>query len=99
MIEEPSPSRWTEKHRVIAEAATELFLRKGYQGMSMDDIAAEAAVSKQTVYQHFSDQEEPFAEIVLASTDQAEGLVRMVSTVLDTTTDLRSDLGNLAQQF
>ncbi|MGH8988543.1 MAG: TetR/AcrR family transcriptional regulator, partial [Acidimicrobiales bacterium] len=49
MIEEPSPSRWSKKHRAIAEAAAALFLRKGYQGTSMDDIAAEAAVSKQTV--------------------------------------------------
>jgi TetR/AcrR family transcriptional repressor of mexJK operon len=74
-------------------------LRKGYQGTSMDDIAAEAAVSKQTVYKHFSDKYQLFAEIVLATTDQAEGLVRMVSAALDTTTDLRADLGELARQF
>jgi TetR/AcrR family transcriptional repressor of mexJK operon len=49
MSDEPSPTRWSEKHRLIAEAATALFLRKGYLGTSMDDIAAEAAVSKQTV--------------------------------------------------
>ncbi len=99
MSDTPSPSRWTEKHLVIAEAATALFLRKGYQGTSMDDIAAEAAVSKQTVYKHFSDKYQLFAEIVLATTDQAEGLVRMVSAALDTTTDLRADLGELARQF
>ena len=99
MTETPSPSRWTEKHRVIADAAAALFLRKGYQGTSMDDVAAEAAVSKQTVYKHFSDKDQLFAEIVLATTDRAEGLVRMVSVALDTTTDLRADLGELARQF
>jgi TetR/AcrR family transcriptional regulator, mexJK operon transcriptional repressor len=96
---QPPPTRWSEKHQLIAEAATELFVRNGYLGTSMDDIAAEAAVSKQTVYKHFSDKEQLFAEIVLATTDQVEGLVRIVSTALETTTDLRADLGELARQF
>jgi TetR/AcrR family transcriptional repressor of mexJK operon len=99
MSVEPSPTRWSEKHRLIAEAASELFLRKGYLGTSMDDIAAEAAVSKQTVYKHFSDKDQLFAEIVLATTDQVEGLVRMVAATLETSTDLRADLGELARQF
>jgi len=38
---------------VILEAATMLFLRNGYLGTSVDDIAALAHVSKQTVYTHF----------------------------------------------
>jgi len=83
----------------VSAAATELFLRKGYLGTSMDDVAAEATVSKQTVYKHFSDNDQLFAEIVLATTDQVEGLVRMVSTALETTTDLQTDLGELARQF
>jgi TetR/AcrR family transcriptional repressor of mexJK operon len=99
MSAEPTPTRWSEKHRLIAEAATEIFLRKGYLGTSMDDIASEAGVSKQTVYKHFSDKDQLFAEIVLATTDQVEGLVRLVSTALETTTDLRADLGELARQF
>ncbi len=94
-----SPTRWSEKHRLIAEAATALFLRKGYLGTSMDDIAAEATVSKQTVYKHFSDKDQLFAEIVLATTDQIEGLVRMVAAALDTTVDLRRDLSELARSF
>jgi TetR/AcrR family transcriptional repressor of mexJK operon len=65
----------------------------------MDDIAAEAAVSKQTVYKHFSDKEQLFAQIVLATTDQTEGLVRMVSAAFETTNDLRTDLNDLARQF
>ena len=73
-----APNRWSEKHRVIAQAATTLFLDKGFLGTSMDDIAAEAGVSKQTVYKHFSDKDQLFAEIVLGTVDQVDGLVTMV---------------------
>src|SRR5438874_1011894 len=41
----------------ILEAATTLFLRRGYLGTSMDEIAALASVSKQTLYTHFADKE------------------------------------------
>jgi TetR/AcrR family transcriptional regulator, mexJK operon transcriptional repressor len=49
--------RSARKRRAIMEAATTVFLGKGYLGTSMDEIAALAAVSKQTVYKHFADKE------------------------------------------
>jgi AcrR family transcriptional regulator len=99
MSDAPTGSRWAEKHRLVAEAATSLFLCKGYLGTSMDDIAAEAGVSKQTVYKHFSDKEQLFGEIVLATVDGIEILVRMVGAALETTADPASDLRELARQF
>ena len=48
--------RSVRKRRTILEAATTLFLRNGYLGTSMDEIAALARVSKQTVYKHFADK-------------------------------------------
>ena len=41
--------RTARKRRAIMEAATALFLRDGYRNTSMDQVAADAAVSKQTV--------------------------------------------------
>lgn len=99
MAEQPAPPRWARKHQEILEAASTLFLHNGYPGTSMDDIAREAGVSKQTVYQHFSDKERLFADIVLATTGQVEGLVQLTGHALATTTDLPSDLGELARQF
>ena len=62
--------RSARKRRAILEAATTVFLSNGYLGTSMDEIAALARVSKQTVYKHFADKERLFAEIVTATVDE-----------------------------
>jgi TetR/AcrR family transcriptional repressor of mexJK operon len=49
------------KRKAILEAAKTLFLSNGYDGSSMDAIAAEAGVSKLTVYSHFTDKETLFS--------------------------------------
>src|SRR5579872_1826223 len=60
----------------IREAAAALFLEKGYQGTSMDDIAAAAHISKQTIYTHFADKEELFTDLVLGNTERVDEFVR-----------------------
>jgi TetR/AcrR family transcriptional regulator, mexJK operon transcriptional repressor len=62
--------RSTRKRRAILDAATTVFLSNGYVGTSMDEIAALARVSKQTVYKHFADKERLFSEIVTATVDE-----------------------------
>jgi TetR/AcrR family transcriptional regulator, mexJK operon transcriptional repressor len=81
------------------EAATTLFLRNGYQGTSMDDIAALAAVSKQTVYKHFADKERLFSDITLGITTNAEDFTNTVTVMLDGTDDLERDLRDLARRY
>jgi TetR/AcrR family transcriptional repressor of mexJK operon len=81
------------------EAATTLFLRKGYQGTSMDDIAALAAVSKQTVYKNFADKERLFSDITLGITANAEDFASTITTMLEDTDDLERDLGELARRY
>ncbi len=63
--------RSPSKHSAILHAATEVFLKRGYLGTSMDEVAARSAVSKQTVYQHFAKKEALFVEIVTTLTDAA----------------------------
>ena len=58
------------KRRAILEAAKTLFLRHGYDGSSMDAIAAEAGVSKLTVYSHFTDKETLFSAAVQAKCEE-----------------------------
>ena len=92
-------TRSGRKHKAIMEAATTVFLAKGYLGTTVDEIAALAAVSKQTVYKHFNDKEQLFAAIVLATTDDIDELVRLIASSLTGTVDIRKDMGGLARQL
>ncbi|NQD91076.1 TetR/AcrR family transcriptional regulator [Pseudomonas sp. CrR25] len=58
------------KRQAILEAAKILFLSNGYDGSSMDAIAAEAGVSKLTVYSHFTDKETLFSAAVQAKCEE-----------------------------
>jgi TetR/AcrR family transcriptional repressor of mexJK operon len=49
--------RSSEKGEAILEAASNLFLQRGLRGTSMDQVAKEAGVSKQTVYSHFENKD------------------------------------------
>lgn len=52
------------KPQQIREAAARLFLAQGYGAVSMDAVAREAGVSKATIYAHFADKAELFADLV-----------------------------------
>jgi TetR/AcrR family transcriptional regulator, mexJK operon transcriptional repressor len=80
-------------------AATAVFVAKGYDGTSMDEIAANASVSKQTIYKHFSDKDRLFTEIVLATTQRVDHVVTLVADALNDTRDLVADLTRLGRAF
>jgi len=60
-------TRGERKRAAILAAAEQVFSVKGYVGTSMDEVAAVAAVSKQTVYKHFADKEALFRELITAT--------------------------------
>ena len=96
--------RSARKRRAIMAAATALFLRDGYRNTSMDQVAADAAVSKQTVYKHFADKEQLFREIVLGVTGNSEAIITDLTSVLrnseiDSLADLRTVLTDLARRY
>ena len=80
------------------QAATSLFLSQGYPGTSMDQVAALAAVSKQTVYKHFGDKYRLFREIVLEVTPTVDSFVARLAG-LQQTQDLERDLRELARWY
>ncbi|HEY1727144.1 MAG TPA: TetR/AcrR family transcriptional regulator [Candidatus Baltobacteraceae bacterium] len=45
----------------LTDVALRVFARKGYDGASMDDVAAEAGITKASIYHHVSGKEELLA--------------------------------------
>jgi TetR/AcrR family transcriptional regulator, mexJK operon transcriptional repressor len=69
-------SGWQRKHNAIAAAALLLFARDGYERTSVDAIAAEAGVSKRTVYSHYGDKENLFLLVLRETYDTMRERVR-----------------------
>jgi AcrR family transcriptional regulator len=63
--ESPSVSATVNpKQEQILQGAMQVFLRSGYAGTSMDRVAAEAGVAKQTIYSHFQDKQGLFKALM-----------------------------------
>ncbi|MFI6558684.1 TetR/AcrR family transcriptional regulator [Streptomyces sp. NPDC050534] len=65
----PSGPRAELKRQAIVRAARELFLQEGFS-VGMDTIAAEAGVSKVTVYNHFGSKEALFTAVITSALDE-----------------------------
>ena len=52
-------------HAAILQAATQLFLERGFAGVSMMEVSAFSGGSKQTLYNHFPSKAGLFAEAML----------------------------------
>jgi AcrR family transcriptional regulator len=63
------------RRRSILEAAREVFFESGFQPATVDDVAAQAEVSKGTVYLYFESKETILAHLLL------EGLEELVSVL------------------
>jgi TetR/AcrR family transcriptional regulator, mexJK operon transcriptional repressor len=94
----PELDRSTRRRHAILDAATRLFLENGFAGTSMDEIAAQAGASKQTLYKHFSDKEGLFSAIVMATVNDASDEVAAALQQLADSGDLEADLRGLARR-
>ena len=83
--EEHGPGRTAEKRQAILSTATELFLRNGFRGTSMDELASQAGVSKQTVYKQFTDKERLFREIIEGVTANAQAVISALTAAFGDT--------------
>ena len=61
----------TERETEILEAAFTLFLRYGVKRTSMSDIAAQAGISRQTLYNAFSDKDDVLRATIRLFTERA----------------------------
>ncbi|WP_199486413.1 TetR/AcrR family transcriptional regulator [Actinomadura logoneensis] len=82
-----------EKRRAILDGARRVFGRDGYTRAGMDAIAAEAKVSKRTIYNHFADKEQLFQAVALEGGQQVTDAIRRLMDVhLLKILDLEEDL-------
>lgn len=83
------------KRKAILQAATETFLRDGYERTSVDAIAAAAGVGKQTVYGHFGDKQRLFLAVVEAANKSVGTAIGVeAESVVNDSGDPRFDLEN-----
>ena len=57
------PVRKGRKYDQVIDGARKVFLKDGFEGASVDDIAKEAGVSKATLYSYFPDKRFHFMEV------------------------------------
>ena len=53
-----------QKQATVVQAALDLFLEQGYAATSMDAVASQAGVTKQTVYRYYPSKEELFTAVM-----------------------------------
>jgi TetR/AcrR family transcriptional repressor of mexJK operon len=93
-----SPELARTKRQTIADAALHVFLRQGFAGASVDEIAAEARVSKPTIYAHFGSKEELFRRIIAAIVEEAQhGLTAFTPAPAQDARDVTRELTEYAE--
>ena len=90
--------RHGRKVEQVIEGARKVFLRDGYEGASVDEIARVARVSKATLYSYFPDKREMFTEVTRAEClRQAEASMEMIDPARGVASTLRVAGQNLLQ--
>jgi AcrR family transcriptional regulator len=93
MIFPPVPGSHLAKRQSVLDAAAAVFCREGFGGANIDLIAAEAGVSRQTVYNHYGDKETLFRAVVAEITERCNtGVFATLATFPDHPQDLETDL-------
>jgi TetR/AcrR family transcriptional repressor of mexJK operon len=92
----PGRPKDLSKRAAILDAAKRMFTAQGFERVSMDQIAAEAGVSKLTVYSHFGDKETLFSAAISAKCEEqlATGLF-----AADPESSLREQLLGIGRAF
>ena len=80
----------------VVEGAREVFLRDGFEGASVDDIARAAGVSKATLYSYFPDKRLLFMEV---ATRQCKEQAQTSIENIDSSHPPRQVLSRVAEQF
>jgi AcrR family transcriptional regulator len=100
MMEKPTIRRKERekeaRREAILDAAVRLFARKGNYEPTLDDIAAEAELSKGTIYNYFKDKHYLFAALLLRCHERVQqNLEEMIAAINSLPELIRTILGSL----
>ncbi|WP_259667422.1 TetR/AcrR family transcriptional regulator [Rhizobium lentis] len=81
------------KRMSILDAAADVFCRQGFAGASIDEIAAVACVSRQTIYNHYREKETLFVAVIEDVMNRANAMLfSVLSTFPESAGNLEDDL-------
>jgi AcrR family transcriptional regulator len=87
------PKSHIAKRLSVLEAASIVFCRDGFASASIELIAAEAGVSRQTIYNHYGDKEKLFIAVVKDMTERANAvLFTTLASFPDNPADIEAEL-------
>ena len=69
-----------QRAQSILDAATKVFLAKGYEKTTMDDIALEAEITKPTIYQYFETKEQLYVSLMAPFIEELGKQIRAIET-------------------
>jgi len=96
VVREGSPA----KRAAIVRAALKVFLAEGYARAGVDAIAAEAGVSKRTIYDYYGDKEQLFLSAIAETrAGHEKGFETLLHETLDDATDLEDALFRFGRVF
>jgi TetR/AcrR family transcriptional regulator len=73
-----------QRAQSILDAATKVFLSKGYSKTTMDDIALEAEITKPTIYQYFETKEQLYFSLMIPFIEElGNGMEKIEKKVLE----------------
>jgi AcrR family transcriptional regulator len=71
-VEKWTPERRRQRTReALLDAAAAVFAQRGFQGASLDEIAATAGYTRGAIYKHFADKEELLHEVCVRLNERA----------------------------
>lgn len=89
----PGSARTPSKRAAILDAAKRAIVRDGFSAISIDSIAAEAGVSRQTVYNQMGDRDQLLLEVIQDVTARSSAaLMAVLSVFPDKPADLQTAL-------
>ncbi|MEO7017734.1 MAG: TetR/AcrR family transcriptional regulator, partial [Leifsonia sp.] len=87
------------KQSTIIASAQQLFLTRGYDGTSLDDIATDCGVSKTTVYNNFADKDALFTAVITQVIGHAESIIEELRGLLKSSDPLATRLQDVGRRL